>query len=170
MPPVSPEGMPPARRPRREARRIKGIWISSMTGYRSCMPRPISNIRIKGNQLYNQLGLLQGLDESLYGRYRDDVADNQWQTSFDYQKDRDKVADSRWQTSFDYQRIGMPFRQPMAAELLIINRTGTILPTASGGRALTIKKKETIADDQWQKNYEQQTTAASRSSGPPPQR
>ena len=36
-----------------------------------------------------------------YGMYRDEVADNQWQTSFDYQKDRDLVSDDQWQKTFD---------------------------------------------------------------------
>lgn len=93
----------------------------------------------KGNQLYNQLGLLQGLDESLYGRYRDDVADNQWQASFDYQKDRDKVADSQWQTSFDYQKDRDAISDSQWQQSFDYQQ----------GR-------DKIADEQWQKNYDYQ--------------
>lgn len=82
---------------------------------------------------YNQLGALQGLDNTDYGRYRDTVGDwesdrsyyynkynqtyNQdygayqdalaaWQADrqYGYGKDRDAVADSQWQQQFDYQK------------------------------------------------------------------
>jgi hypothetical protein len=38
-----------------------------------------------------------------YGQYRDDVADQQWQQSYDYQVERDAVADQQWQQTYDYQ-------------------------------------------------------------------
>lgn len=61
------------------------------------------------------LSMLQGLDDTAYGRftdqrdfdygmYRDDVADKQWQQQFDYGVSRDQVADSQWQQQFDYQK------------------------------------------------------------------
>lgn len=61
------------------------------------------------------LSMLQGLDDTAYGRwsddrnfgynaYRDQVADRQWQQQFDYNASRDQVADSQWQTQFDYQK------------------------------------------------------------------
>ena len=82
---------------------------------------------------YNQLGALQGLDNTDYGRYRDTVGDwesdrsyyynkanqmyNQdyaayqdalsaWQADrqYGYGKDRDAVSDSQWQQEFDYQK------------------------------------------------------------------
>lgn len=61
------------------------------------------------------LSMLQGLDDTAYGRwsdtrdfdygmYRDGVADSQWQQQFDYGVSRDQVADSQWQQQFDYQK------------------------------------------------------------------
>ncbi len=120
----------------------------------------------KGNQLYNQLGLLQGLDESLYGRYRDDVADNQWQASFDYQKDRDKVADSQWQTSFDYQKDRDAISDSQWQQSFDYQQNRDNIADSQWRESFDYQKeRDEIADDQWQKNYEQQTTAASRSSG-----
>lgn len=35
-----------------------------------------------------------------YGMYRDDVSDQQWNQSFDYQKDRDLIADDQWDKEY----------------------------------------------------------------------
>lgn len=91
----------------------------------------------EGNQKYNQLSLLQGLDDSLYGRYRDDVADNQWQTSFDYQQGRDKIADDQWQKNYDYQ-VG---RDAIADEQW--NKTFDYQKT-----------RDYVTDTQWQKEFD----------------
>lgn len=67
------------------------------------------------NQDRADLSMLQGLDDTAYGRwsdalnfdygmYRDGVADSQWQQQFDYGVSRDQVADSQWQQQFDYQK------------------------------------------------------------------
>ena len=74
------------------------------------------------NQDRADLSMLQGMEQTDYGKfldklgqwntdrgfdygvYRDDVADSQWQTQFDYGVHRDNVADSQWQTQFDYQK------------------------------------------------------------------
>ncbi len=79
------------------------------------------------------LALLQGLDESAYGRYRDEVGDfytdrdylygktvnmsddeynkylqtvNNWESdrAFDYQKERDAVSDEQWNKSYELQK------------------------------------------------------------------
>lgn len=39
-----------------------------------------------------------------YQKDRDAVADSQWNQSFEYQQGRDQVADSQWQQSFEYQK------------------------------------------------------------------
>ena len=60
------------------------------------------------------LSMLQGLDDTAYGRwsddrnfgynaYRDSVSDSQWQQQFDYQKAQDALAQQNWQTQWDYQ-------------------------------------------------------------------
>lgn len=66
------------------------------------------------------LGLLQGVSDThydrfrdtmsdwrndrdfAYGVYRDDVADEQWQTQFDYGVSRDEIADKRYDQEWDY--------------------------------------------------------------------
>lgn len=48
------------------------------------------------------LDMLMGVDNMYYDRYRDDVADQQWQQQFDYNAGRDAVADSQWQTQWNY--------------------------------------------------------------------
>lgn len=61
----------------------------------------------------NLIGVLQGLDDSAYGRFadqreydyklgRDQVADEQWQLQFGYNQLRDQIADQQWQSQFDY--------------------------------------------------------------------
>lgn len=61
------------------------------------------------------LSMLQGLDDTAYGRFtdqrdfdygvhRDNVADSQWQQSFDYQAGRDQLADSRYDSETAYDR------------------------------------------------------------------
>ena len=50
------------------------------------------------------LGLLQGVDDTAYGRYRDTVADSKWKTEFDYMKERDEVSDTQWKDTFDWNK------------------------------------------------------------------
>ena len=52
----------------------------------------------------NNLGLVMGVDDMYYGRYRDGVEDTKWQTEFEYGQERDKVADNQWQQSFDWNK------------------------------------------------------------------
>ena len=67
------------------------------------------------SRLYNQLGMLQGLDNTGYNRFLDkqntDYRERDYWNSkvadernFNYQKDRDAKADSQWQQGFDYQK------------------------------------------------------------------
>lgn len=50
------------------------------------------------------LGALQDADDTMYGRYRDTVADNQWLYGMDYQKYRDDVADRQWNKEFKLEK------------------------------------------------------------------
>jgi hypothetical protein len=63
----------------------------------------------------NMIGMLQGLDDSAYGRFsdqrnydyqlgRDQITDQQWQQQFDYNSMRDQIADQQWQSQFEYQQ------------------------------------------------------------------
>ena len=78
------------------------------------------------NDLYNQISMLAGLDDTEHSRLmeslgyysdkentlynrdytarRDAVSDSQWQQSFDYQKDRDKVSDDQWAKTYALQK------------------------------------------------------------------
>lgn len=47
------------------------------------------------------LGLLQDMDQTQYNRYRDTMSDWENDRNFAYQQYRDDVADGQWQTSFD---------------------------------------------------------------------
>lgn len=66
----------------------------------------------QGNDMYNQLALLQNRENQAYNQYRDQMAD--WQSGYDraygeymdqvkqqYQQGRDQVADQKWQAEFD---------------------------------------------------------------------
>lgn len=67
--------------------------------------------RDKGTEMYNQVGLLQGMDESDYGKYRDTVSDYYNDLNYYYQKYGDMSADEynrylsdldAWQHDRDY--------------------------------------------------------------------
>ena len=69
----------------------------------------------KMNSLYQNYQLMQNAKEFDYQRERDKVADNRWQSEFDYNKSiddrnynyqigRDQIADSQWQKEFDYNK------------------------------------------------------------------
>lgn len=69
----------------------------------------------EGNDLYNQIGVLQNLDSNDYGRYRDTVSDyynnlnyygNKENTLYnrDYTLGRDEVSDSQWERQFAEQQ------------------------------------------------------------------
>lgn len=118
----------------------------------------------EGNQKYNQLSLLQSLDESLYGRYRDDIADNQWQASFDYQKDRDAVSDNQWQTSFDYQKTRDQVSDNQWQTAFDYQKTRDDVADDQWATSFDYQKtRDQVADDQWQKEYDYKTTPATAS-------
>ena len=56
------------------------------------------------NMDVTNLGLLQGVDNTQYDRYRDTVDDTKWKEEFDYTKEQDKIANDQWQQSFDWNQ------------------------------------------------------------------
>lgn len=69
----------------------------------------------KMNNLYQNYQLMQNAKQFDYEKERDRVADNKWQSEFDYNKfvndrnynyqvGRDEVADKQWQSNFDYNK------------------------------------------------------------------
>jgi len=123
----------------------------------------------EGQNMYNQLNALQGLDSTEYGRYRDSMSDyytdrdyyynkannqyNQeygeylnnagfWDSdrNFDYQKQMDAQAQANWQAEFDYQK-------QMDAAQLALQRA----KAASGGGSGT-KSSKNGTNDQYSVN------------------
>lgn len=101
-----------------------GVGASQQTfnNYMAALADKIPELRQLAYSMYmDELGqdradlsMLQGLDDTAYGRftdqrdfdygaYRDSVADSQWQQNFDYQKEQDALAQQNWQTQWDYQ-------------------------------------------------------------------
>lgn len=58
----------------------------------------------EGNQMRDNLNLMQQQENLDYGRFRDQVGDQQWQDTFDYGKARDEIADQQWRETFDYSK------------------------------------------------------------------
>lgn len=59
----------------------------------------------EGQDLYDQLAALQGLEADAYGKYRDQVGDFESDRAFDYGVWSDEREQENWQTSFDYQKM-----------------------------------------------------------------
>lgn len=85
------------------------------------------------------LQTLQAADDAAYGRYRDDVADKQWQYGQDYQAYRDTVGDEQWQKSYD--RGVYEYDTNLAYQ----------------------KSRDKVADDQWAKEYAMSKKSAASS-------
>ena len=75
-----------------------GRYRDTVSDYYSELNRLTEDARYMSETEYNQA--LQDFNIK-YSSYRDSVADDQWNQSFDYQKDRDLVADQQWQATFD---------------------------------------------------------------------
>ena len=56
------------------------------------------------NMDVTNLGLLQGVDNTQYDRYRDTVGDYQWKEEFGYKKEQDEIANNQWQQTFDWNQ------------------------------------------------------------------
>ena len=93
------------------------------------------------NMDVNALQVLQNADDRDYGRFRDNVADQQWQYGVDYQAYRDDVSDNQWQTAYD--RGVYEYDTNLAYQ----------------------KERDKAADDQWAKEYALKKSNASSGSG-----
>ena len=93
----------------------------------------------------SDLSMLQGLDDTAYGRYidtrdfdygiyRDEVGDSQWQQQFDYNAQQDALAQQNWQTQWDYETQqtanNTAYDRAMALLLQGINPGDSMLSTA----------------------------------------
>lgn len=100
------------------------------------------------NMDISALNAYQAADDSLYGRYRDAVADSQWQYSQDYGRYRDNVSDSQWKYSQDYNKYRDQIGDNQWNQNFEYNR----------GR-------DSVADSQWQKDFNLRKSQASSSGG-----
>jgi hypothetical protein len=75
--------------------------------------------------LAGQLGQLQPtmqIDNTLYGRGRDDVMDQRDARNFGYRQQRDQVGDTRWQSQFDAGRSDAAFSRDMQQKRFSANQ------------------------------------------------
>ena len=75
-----------------------GVHRDTVTDWKDERDYLTNDARYTNETEYNQALDKFNID---YGAYRDSVADDQWNQSFQYQKDRDTVADQQWQATFD---------------------------------------------------------------------
>lgn len=122
------------------------------------------------NQNRNDLSMLQGLDNTWYGReqerYQNDV--NKYQ--LDYSADRDKLADQRYDTEWDYQKQQDAYAQAVQQSeqfgYVVSDEAAAILGVPKG--TSTQSKAYQDAQVELQKQqlaFERQQAAASLSSG-----
>ncbi len=112
------------------------------------------------NQSYNNamLGLSDYYNtayQNAYARYRDEMADRQWQQQFDYGKTRDTVADRQWQQQFDYgkERDTVADTQWETSRQDDLNQLA--VENALNRDKLTEQQKQAdIANQQWQQSFD----------------
>lgn len=118
-----------------------------------------SKYQQEGQDLLNQYTLLADRDSQAYGRYRDTVADDQWNQTFKYQQGRDKVADSQWQKTFD--RGVYEYDNNLAYQ-----KSRDAVSDSQWNQSFAYQKaRDLVADDQWNNSfaYQKQRDAVSDS-------
>ena len=108
----------------------------------------------EGQEMYNQLGMVNNQDNIDYGRYRDTVSDyyndlnyyagrydssynqdfgeyqynqdaQRWAEEYAYQKTQDALAQQNWQTQFDYQKEQDALQYALQQQKLATSRSGS---------------------------------------------
>lgn len=129
----------------------------------------------EGQEMYNQLNAVNTQDNVDYGRYRDSVADyqwdlgyydnrynqeynndfgayqsdlaaQQWAEQYAYQKSQDSLAQQNWQSQFDYQRQQDAITNSLAKQKMSAN-------SSSGSSSSLDKQKVTKLTDGEAQNY-----------------
>ena len=131
---------------------------------------------------YNRdYGAHQDEQNRLYSIYRDSVADEQWQKSYDYQVDRDRVSDEQWQKAYDYQasRDEVSDKQWQTSYDYQVSRDAVAdsqwkdsfdyqkgrdeVADSQWNQSFQYQKdRDKVSDNQWQKSYELQKEAANK--------
>ena len=139
----------------------------------------------EGQELYNQLGMVNNQDSIEYGRYRDsvndyyndlnyyagrydssygqdfgeyqsDLAAQQWAEEYAYQKTQDALAQQNWQTQFDYQKEQDALQYALQQQELALSYA-RLKNSGSGGGS---SKKTTEDKKQTRKAMEQANLGA----------
>ena len=113
---------------------------------------------------YNRdYGAHQDEQNRLYSVYRDSVADEQWQKSYDYQVARDSVADSQWNKSFQYQqdRDKISDKQWQDSYDYQVSRDAVSDKQWQDSYDYQVSR-DAVSDKQWQKTYELQKDASNK--------
>lgn len=135
----------------------------------------------EGQELYNQLGMINNQDSIDYGRYRDtvndyyndlnyyagrydssygqdfgeyqsDLAAQQWAEEYAYQKTQDAIAQQNWQTQFDYQKEQDALQYALQQQQLALSYAKS---RSGGGSSGGSSKKTTEQSKQTQKAVQQ---------------
>ena len=135
----------------------------------------------EGQELYNQLGMINNQDSIDYGRYRDtvndyyndlnyyagrydssygqdfgeyqsDLAAQQWAEEYAYQKTQDALAQQNWQTQFDYQKEQDALQYALQQQELALAYAKS---RSGGGSSGGSSKKTTEQSKQTQKAVQQ---------------
>ena len=93
------------------------------------------------NMDVTNLQLLQSMDDTAYGRHRDNVSDSQYKYGIDYDAYRDSVSDSQWQKSYDRDVL------------------------ESDREYKYQKERDKVADSQWAKEYALQKKSVASNGG-----
>lgn len=140
----------------------------------------------EGQELYNQLGMINNQDSIDYGRYRDtvndyyndlnyyagrydssygqdfgeyqsDLAAQQWAEEYAYQKTQDALAQQNWQTQFDYQKEQDALQYALQQQQLALSYARL---NSSGGSSGGSSKKTTEQTKQTRKAMQQANLGA----------
>lgn len=124
----------------------------------------------EGQELYNQLGMVNNQDSIDYGRYRDTVSDyyndlnyyagrydssynqdfgeyqynqdaQRWAEEYAYQKTQDALAQQNWQTQFDYQKEQDALQYALQQQKLAASGSGKS-KSGSGGSGGKLSESE----------------------------
>lgn len=132
----------------------------------------------EGNEMHNRLNALQGLDDTDYsryrdtvndyytnrdyynnrynqeygydyGRYQDDLTQDNWETQFRHQQDQDALAQRNWQTQFDYQKEQDAIQNALAQQKL----AASLSKSSSGGSGSSKKNSSKASSGYTKTDY-----------------
>lgn len=129
-----------------------------------------------GNQMLNELGLLQNADnqeyermmnaysaslseaerlyQQEYGQWQDALAQENWESSFAYQQSQDALAQRNWQDSFAYQKSQDALAQKNLENSLAYQKEQDALAQKNLENSLAYQKEQdALAQKNWQDSF-----------------